>query len=207
MRPRSQDLPLVLAGHRRRQRDARDAHRVVSLARERRCALAGALRARAWICGRGRQARSSTATARRRFGSTWLLRERSRTPQLSFDAEATKCSNSRPRRQVLRALDGDADGRRTPSSSFFRTGSHRRREDGQRPAGTPRVVIVSFPQPSLLYAPLVDFLSEDLGRARRDPADRRSWRSPAGCASGWRARLPARSTSFASATRELANDT
>src|SRR5581483_7081938 len=32
------------------------------------------------------------------------------------------------------------------------------------PGGQPRVVVVSFPQPSLLYAPLGDFLSEDLGR-------------------------------------------
>lgn len=73
------------------------------------------------------------------------------------------------------------------------------------PAGRAHVVIVAFPQPSLLYAPLVDFLSEDLGRG--GVIRLAAILAVAGALCFWLARqITSPIDKLRAATRELAND-
>jgi two-component system, OmpR family, sensor histidine kinase CpxA len=120
-----------------------------------------------------------------------------------FDANGHEVLGQDVPPPVLRARDATGGAANT-EQRFFRT-DRIVAEKVIGASGRPYVVIVSFPQPSLLYAPLADFLSEDLGR--EGVIRLVAILAVAGALCFWLARqITSPIDKLRAATRELAND-
>ena len=120
-----------------------------------------------------------------------------------FDADGHEVLGQDVPPPVLRALEATREAANTEQRFFREDRIIAEKIIGE--TGRAHAVIVSFPQPSLLYAPLVDFLSEDLGR---DGVIRLvAILAVAGALCFWLARqITSPLDKLRAATRELAND-
>ena len=120
-----------------------------------------------------------------------------------FDADGHEVLGQDVPPQVLKVLEATGDAANAEQRFFPKDRIIAEKIVG--PTGRPHVVIVSFPQPSLMYSPLSDFLSEDLGR---DGAIRLvAILVVAGALCFWLARqITSPIDKLRAATRELAND-
>jgi two-component system sensor histidine kinase CpxA len=120
-----------------------------------------------------------------------------------FDADGHEVVGQDVPPKVHKALEAMAEASNTEQHVFTKDRIIAEKMIG--PSGRSHVVIVAFPQPSLLYAPLVDFLNEDLGRG--GVIRLVAVLMVAGALCFWLARQITRPLDkLRAATRELAND-